>query len=1249
MNISSINRQTKIGSNKSIQKKPYVNFNGHELSSKVINNNVLYAPRTVRNVFHDLKKYFDIGGAIERRKKQQEQKRINEYAWHQLAYYCSQDYRNKVYKACQNSDGNICQYAFLALKSILDDRDFITYPNYLTAGQEDCLIHLSCVFENAKDKNENHTPDNIKFLEYLIKSNHDSWDTIISIIRRSKDKNGNIDYKTVQQFYEWHYALRSHSYVGKFDDFMKIYNSCSDEGKKVLYALGQQNHGNFYDLNQIIEKTQGKDFEKIISTINAYYNAYPYQPSPFTYSPEDRSLSVLENVSQRKKENEDMSYEDFRKCLIARILNKFHSHVNETDEYYFEDFLKNNQIKNYADFMHIYNISSDEVRKNLISLKEKLRDDEMTINIAKMSQGNCFDYIRILKAINSDLDNYPQKTILDILQKSIAAENNDKDSLNQYANYENYKKIFDLLINDKELAEYTELLKDKDGIIRDENIEAFKDIRDCILDQNITDYYVNQGMSIEEAHLYAEELKDKNPEEFENVKNSLKDYDKVCFYVKRLKDENGIIQKDDYEIIKDIINYFKDSETAEHCITCSKDSKQVINPENIKFYKELYSLLKITTNSSSGKETVGKLLTIIKDKDSGVVNPESVEKLKNIIASYESPELLLYKHLLFCIQNLKNKNDEIQWDFVKVFFELINILENTIAKEEFYKSYTEILTLSSDSEGNIYKEINEILPDLIKKDLISDIPNILKISVHDNKFNKENYTKAINLIESRSDIDKHKLCESLLKCINDDGILDDKKINLLNSIIKAGYQNILNMVTNLNDKEINLLITLEKEGFQNIPQISAFLMNIPNDSDYKKALDLILYLRKDSDPSIEEDLIPIINACTDKTKALNDKSIDTVKKLKELKSNIKLSNILSLILNNKKEVDDNKLEVVTHFLKEVDIKNMPALTMIVDSIRINNNDKEEALFDMKTCDKLIKLYKKYGESDLHMILGYYNRDKNGNNNEILDALITYESPHEINYKFLRDFKENFLFQEYSKKNLYLPENFYEFLKSLKENDSFRSDNENVLYRPIENHESLFFMLPFIAGIKEKEEIFDKITKLLASLNCYEYDFNKKDTDKIPFIEKAIYSENPAMIDFINSVRKKDLIYYPDLDIALNIIKDDSFKAKLKELKFNYGEIGENWKTAAELRSTSALEKLLPQVQSLFFDKERLVLQAWNIAKNVQIGINSKQEFGKYLCDAFKNDISQKTMFKILEETIKDNDSSINNRHYRYGH
>ena len=260
------------------------------------------------------------------------------------------------------------------------------------------------------------------------------------------------------------------------------------------------------------------------------------------------------------------------------------------------------------------------------------------------------------------------------------------------------------------------------------------------------------------------------------------------------------------------------------------------------------------------------------------------------------------------------------------------------------------------------------------------------------------------------------------------------------------------------------------------------------------------------------------------------------------------------------------------------------------------------------------------------------RDENKNvNRKFVDAVrraFKSDIPYVINHFGLKTKEE--VFNEYTGKNLYLPENYYNLVVELAKNRLIYTNDAKIMYKEIGDYGKVLFILPDIPRTEENKEVYDKILRFLSANNTYEYDFNQKDKNGISFMEKVINSENPKLVDFVNKMNKKDLIYYPELDWAVNGIQNKEFKEKLKELDFNFDAL----EKAARLRSTLALRKLMPQLNSPLCDKEKMILHIWDIAKKSESGMDSKKEFGRYLCNTFIDDISEDTMFKIMNESVK---------------
>ena len=293
----------------------------------------------------------------------------------------------------------------------------------------------------------------------------------------------------------------------------------------------------------------------------------------------------------------------------------------------------------------------------------------------------------------------------------------------------------------------------------------------------------------------------------------------------------------------------------------------------------------------------------------------------------------------------------------------------------------------------------------------------------------------------------------------------------------------------------------------------------------------------------------------------------------------------------------------------------------------------DGTIDRQVGYQVAELLDRIGDWDLKRVMQYrIYRDENGNvNRDLLDKI--YHSHKDktwdvINHWGLKTEEE--VFKEYSKQNLFLPENYYNLIVELGKNKILYSNEASIMSKEIGEYGKILFILPDIQRTEDNKEAYDKILRYLSSNNTYQYDFNQKDKNGISFMEKVINSENPKLVDFVNKMNKKDLIYYPELDWAVNGIQNKEFKEKLKELDFNFDAL----EKAARLRSTLALRKLMPQLNSPLCDKEKMILHLWDIAKKSESGMDSKKEFGRYLCNTFIDDISEDTMFKIMNESVK---------------
>lgn len=283
--------------------------------------------------------------------------------------------------------------------------------------------------------------------------------------------------------------------------------------------------------------------------------------------------------------------------------------------------------------------------------------------------------------------------------------------------------------------------------------------------------------------------------------------------------------------------------------------------------------------------------------------------------------------------------------------------------------------------------------------------------------------------------------------------------------------------------------------------------------------------------------------------------------------------------------------------------------------------------------RVADLIERIGDYDAKRVTRYrtYRNAKGDVNRDLLNKI--YHAPKDKTWYVIEHYglkSSDEVFRECATENLYLPDNFYKLLKSLNENRLIYSNEASILDKEIGDYGKILFILPDIPRTEENKESYDKIIRFISTIDKYEFDFNQKDKNGISFMEKVINSENSELIDLVNNLRKKDLIYYPELDWAVSGVQNQEFKSKLKELDFKF----EALEKAAQLRSTLAIRKLTPQFDSPLCDKEKMILHIWDIAKKSDSGMDSKKEFGRFLCDTFIDDISEDTMFKIMNEGVK---------------
>lgn len=508
----------------------------------------------------------------------------------------------------------------------------------------------------------------------------------------------------------------------------------------------------------------------------------------------------------------------------------------------------------------------------------------------------------MLQASKNDTQNHNKENI-DFLDKVLTKFKSDKptqyldiivNSKNDEGNvFESAGHLFEFFLKNENIQSFANFMKNLSSLPKEE--------------QNfITKYYTKIKNNYDLFKILDESKGKDSSKIIKAVEGDLEKYDTstILNCVKKANTPKitpkGVVEGNaSLENYQKLITLFKNNKKLLDWSSYLKDNDGLVRDENITFCEFLNKLLK-------NHESIKNYLKISKDKN-GVVEQEFAGKLKKVLNENSYPDS--HTNIIYCIENSKNKKGEIQWDFVNILSALKNTTDKT-SHADRYKIFDKTLALSKDNNGDIIKEIIEEYPNLIKNDLILEIPNILKISKINDKFNKDNYNTAVNIIKNTTAEDKYGMSEFLLSCISQDGKLDNAKIGILNEIQKRGIAS-------------------------NIVKLANALKN-PNNTISQRGLNLAEYLRKNSHHQIEEDLPSIIHSCRDKSGYLNNKSIDTVKAIQKLKTHAQLSKLLDMTLDSNKEVDDNKLKVITHILKDISVKDTHTIKKIIDAAKDKN-------------------------------------------------------------------------------------------------------------------------------------------------------------------------------------------------------------------------------------------------------------------------------------------------------------------------
>lgn len=545
---------------------------------------------------------------------------------------------------------------------------------------------------------------------------------------------------------------------------------------------------------------------------------------------------------------------------------------------------------------------------------------------------------------------------------------------------------------------------------------------------------------------------------------------KLCLKNSKTKKQEASF--DNFQILK---NIYKDNKKIFDYIEDIKNADGIIVDKNINLCDFLTKLINDTYS-------IKNYIKVAKDGN-GVVNSEFSENLKKILKENSHPES--HSNIIYCINNLKNKNGKVQWDFVNVFSALKNAADKNV-KADRYNTFDKILSILKDDDGNIIKTLIPEFPNLMKNDLLLEMPNIFKLSKKGNDFDKNNFEKVFNILKNTVSEDKYQMSEFLLACKDKNGNLDNTQISTLNEIQKRGIKS-------------------------NVIKLANSLIN-PDNSISKRAFDLAEHLRKNSHHQIEEDLPLIVKLCRDKSGFLNNKTINTVKNLQNFKPHIKLSELLEIILNSDKEVDDNKLKVVINILKEMTVKDSFTIKRIISAAQ-----------------------DKHGVIDLEVLKLVTHLSKNGKDiSRYIDVLPAYRNLYK--YEHVTSLSQLNLRQKRT------------LMRCLKR---YKSDIESPIFREIlspkilpnndSEYCSILAKLSHSIGTNVQplsKTLKDNLYMALNSLSDTNKEFMNIDFDNDSPVLKLTYSLNNFKNDVWNIVKKS---HYSDRTKAL-----DYFGFELKE-------------------------------------------------------------------------------------------------------
>ena len=172
-----------------------------------------------------------------------------------------------------------------------------------------------------------------------------------------------------------------------------------------------------------------------------------------------------------------------------------------------------------------------------------------------------------------------------------------------------------------------------------------------------------------------------------------------------------------------------------------------------------------------------------------------------------------------------------------------------------------------------------------------------------------------------------------------------------------------------------------------------------------------------------------------------------------------------------------------------------------------------------------------------------------------------------------------IIQKYDTSNIFEPTQLLKILNDDEIKQNYK--NGECFNYKLENNsnDTMLTKILDIVPTEENKKDYQEIIKFMRKAK--NIDYKQVDSNGISAIEKIINSENPDLLDLVKST---EFDYSRELDYAYERIDDKNFKDKVKSLNINFPNI----KEAMRLNSTKALQELLPEFKSPFFNTKKLV-------------------------------------------------------------